>query len=122
MRLFFADSYAIIDYLKGNKRYREYFEDNGIITTRLNLMEVYYSTLIEGTAEKADKYYSSFRDKCVEAGDETIKSAMKFRARERKKKLSYVDALGYQVALENKIKFLTGDIQFRGMNGVEFVK
>ncbi|MBU0662252.1 MAG: PIN domain-containing protein [Candidatus Diapherotrites archaeon] len=122
MRVFFADSYAIIDYLKGNKRYVKYFEDNEIITTRLNLMEVYYSTLIEGTAEKADEYYDSFLGKCVDAGDETIKSAMKFRARERKKKLSYIDALGYRVALENKIKFLTGDIQFRGMKDVEFVK
>ena len=36
--------------------------------------------------------------------------------------ISYVDAVGYQVARERKIKFLTGDEAFRDLPDVEFVK
>ncbi|MEW6295562.1 MAG: PIN domain-containing protein [Candidatus Diapherotrites archaeon] len=122
MQKFFADSYAIIDYLKGNKKLKKYFEESELITTKLNLMEVYYSALLESTEEMAEKYYDSFLDKCVEIEDNTIKAAMKLRFKEKAKKLSYVDAAGYQIALERNIKFLTGDEQFREMRNVEFIK
>ena len=122
MKLFFADSYAIIDYLKGNKNFTKYFEENEIITTRLNLMEVYYSALREATEELAEDYFDSFLGKCISLEDETIKKAMKFKLKEKAKKISYVDAVGYQIALEKNIKFLTGDKQFKEMKNVEFVK
>ena len=122
MQKFFADSYAIIDYFKGNKNYKKYFEENEIITTKLNLIEVYYSTLLESTQEMAEKYYNSFLDKCIEIDDETFKKAMQFRYKEKAKKLSYIDTIGYQIALEKNIKFLTGDQQFKTIKNTEFVK
>ncbi len=122
METFFADSYALIDYVKGNKNYQKYFQEHKIITTRLQLMELYYSTLLDANDEKANTYYDSFLDNCILYGDESIKRAMKFRYEQRKKKLSYVDSIGYQIALEQKIKFLTGDMQFGGMNNVQYVK
>ena len=36
--------------------------------------------------------------------------------------ISYADALGYFLALKNKLKFLTGDKEFEGLEGVEYVK
>ncbi len=122
MGLFFADTYAIIDYLKGNKKYKKYFEENEVITTRLNLMEVYYSALLEVTEELAETYYDSYLGKCTDLEDETIKRAMKFKFKEKAKRISYVDAIGYQIALEKNIKFLTGDKQFKGLKNVEFVR
>jgi predicted nucleic acid-binding protein len=122
MKLFFVDSYAIIDYLKGNKNFEKYFEENEAITTRLNLMEVYYSALRDATEELAEEYFNSFLGKCTALEDETIKNAMKFKLKEKAKKISYVDAIGYQIALEKNIKFLTGDKQFKEMKNVEFVK
>ena len=122
MQVFFADTYAIIDYFKGNNKYRKYFEENEIKTTRLNLMETYYSALLDSTEENAESYYDAFLPKCVEIGDETIKKAMKFRLKKRKKNISYVDAIGYQISLELGIKFLTGDKEFKGMKNVEFVR
>lgn len=122
MPVFFADSYAIIEYCKGNKRFAKYFEEYEIITTKLNLMEVYYSALLDATEELAEQYFGSFLGKCVEIEDETIKRAMKFRFKEKAKKLSYVDAIGYQISLEKSIKFLTGDKQFEAMANTEFLK
>lgn len=122
MEAFFADSYALIDYVKGNKSYLKYFQEHTIVTTRLQLMELYYSTLLDADEEKANTYYDSFLDNCISYEDESIKKAMKFRYEQRKRKLSYVDALGYQLAKEQGIKFLTGDVQFEKMEGVQYVK
>ena len=40
----------------------------------------------------------------------------------KKKDLSYIDALGYNMALKNKIPFLTGDKEFKDLPNVIFVK
>jgi len=39
-----------------------------------------------------------------------------------KSNLSYVDCIGYILAKELKVGFLTGDREFEGMDNVEFVK
>ena len=121
----FADSYALIEYFKGNKNYTKYFSgENEIVLTKLNLMEVYYSTLVEESEELANKYYDSLLGKCVELPDETIKKAMKLRKLENSKgkKLSYADCIGYQTALDLEINFLTGDNEFKNMEKTIFVK
>ncbi|MFH1255864.1 MAG: PIN domain-containing protein [Candidatus Diapherotrites archaeon] len=119
---YFVDTYALVEFFRGNRAYKGYFLNKGIVTCRLNLMELYYSALIEGGEELAERYYESLLSKVVEFGDETIKNAMKLRFKDRAKKFSYVDAVGYEIARELKIKFLTGDKAFKGMENVEFVK
>ena len=47
---------------------------------------------------------------------------MDLKLKHRKKKISYVDALGYKLALENNALFLTGDNAFKDVSHVEFVK
>lgn len=121
MARFFADTYAIIEYLNGNEKYRRYFENNEYIISRLNLMELYYSALLENP-EIADTYFESFSSMEVDFTDETMKKAMKFRKEYKKLKLSYADCIGYQIALEEKAKFLTGDKGFKKMENVEYVK
>ena len=56
--------------------------------------------------------------------DDDIKHGMRFRLemKLKKKNLSYVDALGYIIAKKNKIKFLTGNNEFKNLENVEFVK
>ena len=58
MTEYFYDSYSIIEYLKGNKNFEKYFKEPSGITTKLNLMEVYYSLLHE--ENYADEVYTSF--------------------------------------------------------------
>ncbi|MBI4210501.1 MAG: PIN domain-containing protein [Candidatus Diapherotrites archaeon] len=122
MATYFADTYAMVEYFKGNSGYTKYFEKHSIITSRLNLMELYYWTLKDEGEELAEKYFQSFLSDAVGFDDSTIKNAMKFRLANRGKSLSYVDSIGYQAALENNVKFLTGDRAFAGMPNVEHVK
>jgi len=118
---YFADTCALIAYLKGDRAYAGYFEGNEIVTTKLNLMELYYISLAESNEEMAGIYYNTFLAKCVEIGDETIKKAMKFRY-QQKKNFSYVDAIGYRLSLDIGIRFLTVDRQFKGLKNAEFAK
>lgn len=122
MAEYFYDTYALIEYINANKRFKKYFQESPGITTRLNLMELYYAMLKDISKEKAEMAYDSFLPLTAEVEDETIKKAMKLRLKEKAKKISYVDAIGYQIALEKNIKFLTGDKQFREMKNVQFVK
>ena len=119
---FFYDTYAILEIIKGNTNYRNYVKDIGIVTTRLNLMELYYRLYVLHGLETADLYYQKYKSFAIEVDDSIIKKAMQFRAEHKAKDLSYVDCIGYIFAKKNKIKFLTGDRQFEGMENMEFVK
>jgi len=80
---YFYDTYAILEYTSGNKRYSRYFEEDYGFLTVLNLMEIYYALL---------------------------------------KEHSYADALGYQLSMKFKVKFLTGDLVFKDLENVEYVR
>ena len=118
----FYDTYAILEIIKGNSNYRNYLKNIGIATSRLNLMELYYRLYVLFGIETAELYFQKYNPFAVEVSDLMIKKAMIFRAENRKRDLSYVDCVGYIFAKENKIKFLTGDKQFKDMENVEFVK
>ncbi len=122
MTVFFYDSYAIIEYINDNPLFISYFEENTGILTFLNILEVYYSVLAEFGEEKADTVLDTLFPLIVHPTKETIKKAMKFRLTHKKNSLSYADCLGYQIALEKGVKFLTGDKEFKLIDNVEFVK
>ncbi|MBI3035423.1 PIN domain-containing protein [Candidatus Woesearchaeota archaeon] len=118
----FFDTYALLEVIRGNFNYKKYSKNIGIVTTKLNLMELYCRLYVLHGLETAEFYYQKYHPFVVEVADSLIKKAMIFRAENRKKDLSYVDCIGYVFAKENKIKFLTGDMQFENMENVEFVK
>lgn len=120
--ILFYDTYAILEIIKGNPNYKDYLKNISIVTAKLNLMELYYRLYILHGFETAEFYYENYLPFVTEISDSIIKKAMQFRAEHKAKDLSYVDCIGYIFAKENKIKFLTGYIQFENMDNVEFVK
>ncbi len=121
MTTFFYDSYAVIEYVLGNKRFVPYFDKHEGLITVFNLAEVYYAMILYKGEEVADDFLLQLRHCLVEVPDEVLRNAMQFRARNKELKLSYADCIGYQVALEKKIKFLTGDRQFQNLPNVEYL-
>ncbi|MFH0816744.1 MAG: PIN domain-containing protein [Methanobacteriota archaeon] len=122
MAEYFYDSYAIIEHLRGSQAYKKYFAEPDGVTTRFNLIEVYYCLLDD--PDIAEEVFSSFSSVLVEVSDGQLKRAMAKR-RELKCRglnIGYADAIGYVVARDRKLKFLTGDKEFRDLPGVEFVK
>ncbi len=122
MTAFFYDSYAVIEYLKENPSYTEYFEQNDGMITLLNLLEVYYSSLQEEGEEYACQVYDRLLHLVVQPTKTEVKKAMRFKLLNKKQNLSYADCLGYCVALERGVLFLTGDKEFKHLPGVKWVE
>ena len=123
IKTFFFDTYALYEIAKGSESYAPYSGHVAIMTTKLNLMELFYGLLLKHGEGIANKYFDYFLQYCVGISDEIIKRAMAFRAANKKsKEFSYVDCVGYILSLELKATFLTGDGAFKDMPNVEFVR
>lgn len=124
MPAFFLDTYAMVEYLRGNQNYHKYFSSTTLTTSVLNLIELYFMVLREYGEEIADNAYGAFRQYQAEISEEDIKQGMKLRLRMKLNKtaLSYADALGYVMAERLGVKYLTGDTAFKTLPNVEFIK
>ncbi|MBI5392881.1 PIN domain-containing protein [Candidatus Woesearchaeota archaeon] len=118
---YFLDTYAFIEIIKGNPNYDKYVECE-CYTTILNLYELYYQLLKSYGQEAADSYYSKYLSLKLEIKEEYIPKSALFRLNHKQQNVSYVDALGYTIALENGLIFLTGDKEFKNLPNVVFEK
>lgn len=119
---FFFDSYALIAIYEKNKNYERYSKTN-VITSFFNVYEVYYILIKNGyNQEEIKDFFEFLKNLCVELKFEWIPIAVEFRRKYKKKDLSYADCLGYIIANNLKIKFLTGDQEFKDLENVEFIK
>lgn len=118
--MIFFDSYAIIEVIKGASNYKKYNETT-FITNTLNLSEVFYSLIREVGERIAEALINKLNFEFVEISEEIALKASKFKYKNKKLKLSYADCIGYITALENNMKFLTGDKEFKKFKDVEFV-
>ena len=120
-KIFLADTYALIELLGGNLNYKLYL-NHILITTKFNLIELYYHFLHDYDKETADKYLNLYSKFVVPITYSCIKKGMEFKLKHKKEKVSYVDCIGYALALEFGIRFLTGDQKFKDKPNMEFVK
>ncbi len=112
MATFFADTYAIIEILKGSFPYRPY-RDAVMVTTEFNLCESAYAI------------YRDYPDmRLYHPGDRDYLNAARMRRKYTRegRKFSLIDCVGYSVAESLEMPFLTGDREFEGLQGVEYVK
>ena len=120
---YFFDTYAFVEYLRGNPLYKQKVEGGGI-TSILNLMELYHRALAEHGEDVADRVYLTFRAFAVGFDDDDVRNAMKLRLKLKGKGVatSYADAVGYYLSLKHNFRFLTGDKAFRDLENVEFLQ
>lgn len=119
---FFYDTYALYAIAAGKESYSKFSRGHKIITGLMNLYEFYYILIKENNKGLAEEFFNRLVDSCVKINPELVKEAAGFRFNEIKRKLSYVDCLGYIIARTNKVKFLTGDPGFKELANVEFVE
>ena len=58
---YFFDTYAFIEFVQGNLKYKKYFEDYDVVTTMFNLIELFYNILREFGLEKAREVYNKLK-------------------------------------------------------------
>jgi len=117
----FLDTYAIIEIMKGNPAYSKFAEATPF-STRTNMVEVAYHLLESCPKEKAENIIRSLRIEVLEIQENQVAKIAWFRKEHSKKKFSYIDCIGYVLAKENSMEFVTGDAAFEGMPNVEFAK
>jgi uncharacterized protein len=122
--MYFLDSYAIIEMAKGNPNYLP-FQDEPAITSRSNLLEVYYILLQLEEEKLAKACLTALGPLAVELQLDLIPTIARLRLRQlgaTGRRFSYSDASGYVYARENGYAFLTGAHEFEGLPDVTFVR
>ena len=118
---FFADTYALLGLLGGTDSYKPYLASD-IVTSKFHLAELYYALLRDYNAETAQHWLTFYSNFLVTVSLSSIAAAMQFKLQHKSEELSYADCIGYAVAAELGIKFLTGDNKFKDKENCEFVK
>ena len=124
MASFFADSYALIEILKGNERYIPYINGN-LVTTEFNICEVTFA-VCRDYPDKTRQVMARVRKMVTllstTDGDYCEGAAMRRKTTGAGKKLSTIDCVGYAVSRRQEIPVLTGDREFEDIEDVEFVR
>ncbi len=118
---YFFDSYALIEILKGSPSYDKYIGADFLLT-KLNLFEVYESILKDFGEKEAILFLEDYYGFAIDYEKETIIASAKLHLSMRKRHVSMTDCIGYTIAQQYNIPFLTGDKEFRDLDGVEFVQ
>ncbi len=119
---YFFDTYVFHELALGNPNYAKFNSVVNVLTCKLNLMELYYTFLCKYGKDIAEVHYDKFTKCCIDIDDEIIKKAMDFKQEHKKRNLSYVDCIGYILAIHKGLIFVTGDKEFEHFPNVEFVK
>src|SRR3990167_11331403 len=86
----FFDTYAFFEILRGNEEYKKY-EKFKIVTTKLNLLELYFGLLKNVKEEKAEYYLKKYYSFVIEFNEEIIKDAAKLKNKLNKRNISMTD-------------------------------
>ncbi len=119
--MFYLDTSALVDVAKGDKRLRAYIAQDFVIND-ITLAEFYNVMLRDYDEQTADYWFRRVSSNSRPVTKELLVEAVKFRRHNKAKNLSFFDAVGYVYAVKNRHAFLTGDKDFEGLPGVEFVK
>jgi len=114
------DTYALLEILNKNLNYNFYVEQE-IVINNFIFAEMSYQLIVKDVKNR-EEILDEIEQAIIHPNPEVIKEAMKFRYKNKKKKMSMADCISYMMAKEMSIKFLTGDKEFEGLENVEFVK
>jgi len=120
MNKYFLDTYAIVEIIRGNEKYRGFLKFE-LFTSIFNLYEMYYVLLRDFNDTMAKKYFFQFKRLVFQIKDEHVFLASQIKFDNKKQRLSYADCLGYSICLNEEMLFLTGDKEFKNFEQVEFV-
>jgi hypothetical protein len=115
------DTYALMALANGNSAYAAYQHEEFFIPDT-TLAEFSWLLLRDFNADMREIWMSALEPYARPVDQDLLVGAMEFRYKNRKKDISFFDAVGYAVSLRERCPFVTGDEAFKGMENVEFVK
>ncbi len=115
------DTYALMEIARDNPVFTKFNKEDFVVAD-ITLAEFYSVLLREFNEQTAEYWFLKMSPYAASVSKELLKAAVKFRHENKPKNLSFFDAVGYVFAVKNGNRFLTGDKDFEGLPGVEFVK
>lgn len=117
-----ADTYAIVELLKGNAAYAQLARESRWILTEHALVEVYFQALRSEGETYAQEVYERWSEHTEPLLAAAVQKGMQFKLQHKNEKPSYADCIGWGTAQALGIPFLTGDKAFKGKPGVLWVQ
>jgi len=114
------DTYALMEIIEGSDSYSPYLDSSFIINNFI-FAELCYN-LFRDKDKNAKEHITKYAKYINSVKPEWIEEAMEFRLKWKDRKVSITDCIGYIMAKNLGIKFLTGDKEFENMENVEFIK
>jgi len=113
----FLDTHALLGLADADAAFRPYAKD--AVTGHANLLEFHFHLTRTHDERTATALLSRFWRLGVAATEEDVRDASRLRTREKRRGLSFIDALGCAMAVNRRLGFVTGDGGFAGLPGVE---
>lgn len=115
------DTYALIEIYLGNEKFAEYLNVEFVIND-LTLAEFYGVLMKEYGDGEAELWLKKLERYSIGVSRKILMEAIKFKYENRKRDVSFFDAVGYIFSLKNGYYFVTGDKEFENLPNVEFRK
>ena len=114
------DTYALVEIRRGNPKFLELMSKEFVITD-LSMAEFYSILYRQNEESAAIEWNHKLHAYCRAVSKEILIKSLKYRINNKKENLSIFDCVGYMFALENNLKFVTGDWAFKNKEGVLFI-
>ncbi len=118
--MFCLDTYALVEIRRGNPKFLE-LSSRDFVITDLTMAEFYSILYRQNEENAAIEWNHKLHAYCRTVSKEILIKALKYRIDNKKEELSIFDCIGYIYALENNLKFVTGDKEFKNKEGVLFI-
>lgn len=119
--MYCLDTYALWEIQFCNEKFSRFLSSDFVITD-WTLAEFYKTLLKEYDKKTADYWYKRFKPYSKNVDIEVIIRAVLFQHLNKKEGMSLFDCVGYIFSLENNLKFVTGDKEFKHKEGVVFIQ
>lgn len=117
----FLDTYALYEIITGNENY-SCFAGQTVYCSMINLAELAYALLKQFPKDKVVRLLYMLEPKIIDIAKNDLIKIAEFKKQNYSKNFSYADCIGYVLAKENDLVFVTGDEAFRGFPNILFIK
>mgnify|MGYP001605057381 CR=1 FL=1 len=119
--MLYYDTYILVEIKQENPKFIKFLDQDFIIND-MTMAEFYIIIYKEKGQSEADYWHKRLASYCHPVSREILIKALKYRIDHKKEDLSIFDCVGYIYALENNLKFVTGDKEFKNKEGVLFIQ
>ena len=115
------DTYALVEIKKGSPNYASLLSMEFVITD-LTLAAFYAVLLREEGQKSADYWWGRLTTRSEPVPLHILIEALRFCHKNRRRRISLFDAVGYSYAVAKNMIFMTGDKEFEKLPHVDFRK